>query len=51
MSGQAFAADLAAAGVDVSLVREPGIRHGHLDEPDTPAALRSVERIPAGLAS
>lgn len=51
MSGQAFAADLAAAGVDVGLVREPDTRHGHLNEPDNPAALRSVERIATWLAS
>lgn len=51
MSGQAFAADLAAAGVDVSLVRERGTRHGHLNEPDTPAALRSVGRIATWLTS
>ena len=49
MSGEAYAAALAAAGVDVTLVREPGTWHGHLNEVDTPPALRTVDRMIAWL--
>lgn len=48
-SGELFAAELAAAGVDVLMMREPGTRHGHLNEPDLPEAVRSVERMTAWL--
>ena len=48
-SGQAFAAELALAGVDVTVCREPGTRHGHLDEPDNPAAHASIRRMAAWL--
>jgi acetyl esterase len=51
MSGQAFAADLAMAGVDVSVVRERGTRHGHLNDSGSPGALRSVTRIAAWLTA
>ncbi|WP_115728062.1 alpha/beta hydrolase [Actinomyces culturomici] len=44
-SGQAFAADLASAGVDLRLVREPNALHGHLNRLETPEALRTVARI------
>jgi acetyl esterase len=44
-SGQRFGAELATAGVDVTVAREPGTSHGHLNEPNTPAALRSIARI------
>ncbi len=44
-SGQQFGAELAAAGVDVTVIREPGTSHGHLNDPDDPAALRSITRI------
>ncbi|GAB6902311.1 alpha/beta hydrolase [Kineosporia succinea] len=50
-SGQAFGAELAAAGVDVLVVRENGARHGHLNVPDDPAAARSIERIANWLLS
>ncbi|WP_220035387.1 alpha/beta hydrolase [Curtobacterium sp. MCPF17_018] len=44
-SGQAFAGELAAAGVDVTLVREPNTKHGYLNDPTIPAAMHSIERI------
>jgi acetyl esterase len=44
-SGEAYAAQLAASGVDVAVVREPGALHGHLNETEAPAARRTVERI------
>jgi acetyl esterase/lipase len=44
-SGQQFGAELAAAGVDVIVIREPGTRHGNLNDPDDPAASRSTTRI------
>ncbi|MBX0299843.1 alpha/beta hydrolase [Cryobacterium sp. 1639] len=48
-SGQAFAAELALAGVDVTVVREPGTRHGHLNEPENPGAHASIRRMLAWL--
>lgn len=48
-SGQAFAAELALAGVDVTLCREPGTRHGHLNEPENPGAQASIRRMAAWL--
>lgn len=48
-SGEAYAAALAAAGVDVTVVREVGVRHGHLNEVDDPGARRTVDRIIAWL--
>ncbi|WP_210480167.1 alpha/beta hydrolase [Naasia sp. SYSU D00948] len=48
-SGELFASELAAAGVDLLLIREDDTRHGHLDEPGTPGATRSIERIVAWL--
>ena len=44
-SGEAYAAELEGAGVEVALEYEPGTAHGHLNEPDQPAAVRSIERI------
>ena len=44
-SGEAYGAELAAAGVDVLLVREDSTYHGHLNEPDTAGAARSIARI------
>lgn len=37
-SGEAFAAELAAASVDVRVVREPGAMHGYLNEVGHPAS-------------
>ncbi len=45
VSGEAFAATLAQAGVPVDLVVEPGTQHGHLNRPDEPAASASIERV------
>lgn len=44
-SGERFAAELALAGVDVTVVREPGTWHGHLNEPETDGAHRSIDRV------
>ena len=44
-SGQQFGAELAVTGVDVTVVREPGTSHGHLNDPNDPAASRSIARI------
>ncbi|MEX5632639.1 alpha/beta hydrolase [Parafrankia sp. FMc2] len=50
-SGEAYAAQLATAGVPVRVEFEPGSLHGHLNEPFTPAAERSLDRITAWLTS
>ncbi|MBB2947249.1 acetyl esterase/lipase [Actinoplanes lutulentus] len=50
-SGQRYGAELAAAGVDLVMIRESGTRHGHLNEPDNPAAVRSVSRMADWLLS
>jgi acetyl esterase len=50
-SGQRYGAELAAAGVDLLMIREDGARHGHLNEPDDPAAARSLDRIANWLLS
>jgi acetyl esterase len=44
-SGEAFAAELAAAGVDVYCLREAGAAHGHLSDPDDLGGQRSVQRM------
>lgn len=48
-SGEAYASELAAAGVDLLLLREPGTKHGHLNQPNEPAATTSINRIAAWL--
>jgi acetyl esterase/lipase len=50
VSGEAFAATLAAASVPVEVVTEPGTEHGHLNRPDEPAASVTVERVVDWLA-
>lgn len=45
VSGELFAATLAAASVPVEVVTEPGTEHGHLNRPDEPAASVTVERV------
>jgi acetyl esterase/lipase len=45
VSGEVFAASLVAAGVPLELVVEPGTVHGHLNQPDEPAASASIDRI------
>ncbi|MFD6177440.1 MULTISPECIES: alpha/beta hydrolase fold domain-containing protein [unclassified Isoptericola] len=47
--GEAYAAELAAAGVDVLLVREDGTTHGHLNQPEHPGCARSLARMTAWL--
>ena len=51
VSGEVFAATLAAAGREIDAVIEPGTDHGHLNRPDEPAASVSLDRIAARLAA
>jgi acetyl esterase len=44
-SGEAFAATLERAGVDVTLHLEPDAGHGHIDEPSDPTAARTITAI------
>jgi len=44
-SGEAYATALAAAGVAVTVVTEPGTSHGHVNGPDMSGALTSIERL------
>ena len=44
-SGEAYSAQLADAAVPVRVEHEPGTLHGHLNDPDSPAAQRSIERL------
>jgi acetyl esterase/lipase len=48
-SGEAFADALAAAGVPVVVETEPGTGHGYLDDPTSPAASATLERMTAWL--
>jgi acetyl esterase len=48
-SGEAYGAALVTAGNDVLVIREENTWHGHLNEPDQPGALRSVQRMLAWL--
>ncbi|WP_460798897.1 alpha/beta hydrolase [Microbacterium sp. GXF0217] len=50
VSGEFFAATLAAAGRDVEVLTEPGTQHGHLNRPEEPAATRTIERFAARLS-
>lgn len=50
-SGEAYAAQLATASVPVRAEFEPGSLHGHLNEPFTAAAERSLDRLAAWLTS
>lgn len=49
-SGEAFAAELAVAGVDVSLSRQRGALHGYLNEIGDPAAERTLALVAQALA-
>lgn len=51
VSGEVFAATLAAAGRDVEVAFEPGTTHGHLNDPLDPAASHSLAVIAARLRS
>ncbi len=44
-SGEAFVATLEAAGRDVTRHLEPGARHGHIDQPGDPGAVRTIEVV------
>jgi acetyl esterase/lipase len=44
-SGEAFAALLEEAGVDVTMHLEPGADHAHINEPADPTALPTIEAI------
>jgi acetyl esterase/lipase len=50
-SGEAFAAQLEAAGIDVTLHLEPGADHAHINEPSDPTALPTIEAIAAWICS
>jgi acetyl esterase len=49
-SGDAFGAQLDAAGVPVVTEFEPGTVHGYLDQPGLPAAIATIDRIVAWLS-
>jgi acetyl esterase len=49
-SAEAFAAELAVAGVDVAIVQERAFEHGFLNEIGNPAALRTIARFAHALA-
>ena len=51
VSGEVFAATLAAAGRDIVAVTEPGTLHGHLNRPEEPAATASLDRVVARLTA
>jgi acetyl esterase len=44
-SGEAYGDDLRNAGVEVTVDTEPGTHHGHLNGPDEPGAISSIERL------
>jgi acetyl esterase/lipase len=50
-SGEAFAAELAIAGVDVAVRQERAADHGYLNVPGHPAALRTIARFVRALES
>jgi acetyl esterase/lipase len=50
-SAEAFAAEVALAGGDITVVRERGALHGFLNEVGDPAALRTVRRFARALES
>lgn len=47
VSGEAFAATLRDAGIDLDISTEPGTCHGHLNRPDNAAATASIDRFAA----
>lgn len=51
VSGEAFAASLAEAGVDIDVLTEPGTQHGHLNRPLEPGFDVSIDRIAGRLAA
>jgi acetyl esterase/lipase len=50
-SGERFGEQLVEAGVPVRVEYEPGTVHGHLNQPDEPASLRSIERMAGWLSA
>lgn len=44
-SGEAHGADLRRAGREVTVEMEPGTHHGHLNGPDEPGAIASIDRL------
>lgn len=50
-SGEAFAATLERAGVDVTVHLERGARHGHIDEPSDPTARPTIEAVAGWLGA
>ena len=50
-SGEAYASELRAAGVDITCLREDGTIHGHLNTPAHPGALASLTTMAAWLLS
>lgn len=50
-SGEAFAAELAAASVDVRVVRQRGAMHGYLNEVGHPASERTLRLLEDALAA
>jgi acetyl esterase/lipase len=51
MSGEAFAATLRDAGVEMDVSTEPGTSHGHLNRPEHAGAEASVARFAAAILS
>jgi acetyl esterase/lipase len=51
VSGEVFAATLAAADVPIELHTEPGTDHGHLNRPDVAAASDSLDRVVRWIAT
>ncbi len=49
-SGEAFAAELALAGVDIAIVRQRGAMHGFLNEPGNVAAERTIALLAKAVA-
>jgi acetyl esterase/lipase len=50
-SGEAYAAALREAGVEVVVEYEPGTVHGHLNEPDRPGGASSIDKMVAWIES
>ncbi|MCU1446544.1 alpha/beta hydrolase fold domain-containing protein [Cryobacterium sp.] len=50
-SGEAYADELDTAGVHVTCLFEPDTTHGHLNQPDSPAALASIATMADWLLS
>jgi len=44
-SGEAYANALRSAGIEVTVETEPGTHHGHLNGPDQPGAISSIDRL------